>query len=139
MANDKREFGAAYLYAEDLLSGGKFHTVTAEISEVHPPNSLKAANGKTIDKWVIGFKGKDKMLCLCKTNASIIHIVTGEPAGDKWIGKTITIQARIGKAFGAETLWIRVIPPTGTKLRRTLYERLGVEATYNPATTSEDS
>ena len=130
--NDKRAYGSGFMYAEDLLQGGKFHTVTVEIAEVHEPGTLKSADGKLIDKYVIGFKGKEKRLCLAKTNVAIIHLVTGEQPGEGWIGKRITLQAREVKAFGANTLALRVIPPTGTPLRRTLYERMGKEAVYQP-------
>mgnify|MGYP000459922436 CR=1 FL=1 len=127
----KTDYGTGYLYAEDLLVGGQFRTAPVTISEVVPPGTLRAANGKTIDKPVVRFEGKAKALCLCKTNASIIHIVTGETMGPGWVGKTITLQARTFPAFGEKnTLGIRVIPPVGTALRRKLAERLGAAAVW---------
>lgn len=132
MQANKREYGSDYLYAEDFLVGGSYRSINVEISEVFPPGSLKAANGKQIEKWVIAFKGKSKKLCLAKTNTSIIHLVTGDPPGESWVGRAVTLQARVVKAFGADTLAIRVIPPVGTVLRRTLIERLGRAAVFKP-------
>jgi len=50
MDKDKQSYGSAYLYAEDLLSDGKFKSVEVEISELHEPHTLQRADGKFIDK-----------------------------------------------------------------------------------------
>lgn len=129
---DKREYGNQFLYAEDLLRNGKYITAKAEIEEYIPPGTLEAANGRLIDKPVLRFKGRKKMLVLsAKCNRAVIHTVTGEDEGPAWVGHTITLQARIGEAFGDKnTLFIRVIPPPGTALRRSIVQRLGKEAVY---------
>jgi len=125
-----QSFGSRFLYAEDLLIGGEFKSPKVEIIEVHKPGTLKSADGRTIDKWTIAFNGKAKMLVLCKTNVGIIHFLTGNNAGEGWIGKEIVIEARIVKAFGAETTAIRVIPPVGATLRKKLIDGLGRKATF---------
>lgn len=126
----KTDYGSRFLYAEDLLIGGEFKSPEIEITEVHEPGSLTAANKQKIDKWSVSFKGKDKILVLCKTNVSIVHIVTGELPGESWIGKKIKIQVRVVDAFGAKTLAIRVIPPVGTVLRKAILDRLGSQAVF---------
>ena len=124
-----QSFGSRFLYAEDLLIDGEFRSPKVEIVEVHEPGTLKSADGRTIDKWSIAFNGKAKMLVLCKTNVGIIHFLTGNP-GKGWIGKEIVIEARIVKAFGAETTAIRVIPPVGATLRKKLIDGLGRKAIF---------
>ena len=126
----KKQFGSRFLYAEDLLQGGEFRKATVEISEVHERGTLTAANKTRIDKLTIGFKGREKLLVLCKTNERVIHIVTGEVPGPGWIGKQITLGARIVDAFGSESLAVRVLPPVGTVLTVSLNKRLGREAVF---------
>lgn len=130
---NKENYGSRFLYSEDLLIGGEFKTVDVVISEVHEPGTLKSADNRSIDKWTVSFEGKDKMLVLCKTNVSIIHFVTGEIAGPAWVGKSVTLQARVVKAFGSDTTAIRVVPPVGTTLRKKLIEGLGKKAVFSGA------
>jgi hypothetical protein len=129
MSKDKENYGEGFLYAEQLLSGGQYHTVQVVIEEFIPGNTLRAANGKMIDKPSLKFAGKDRLLVLCKTNASMIHFVTGE-LPDKWVGHTITLQPRIVEAFGDQVVAIRVIPPPGVKVRRAVLKRLGEKAVW---------
>jgi hypothetical protein len=127
---DKGEFGSGFLYAEDLLVGGKFLTVDLEIEKAIPPGTIQAANKKMVDKWTITFKGKTKMLVLCSTNEKIIHFITGEQAGEKWVGKTIRISPRIIRFGGDDIVALRVMPKEGTKIRKSLIERLGRPAEW---------
>lgn len=129
--SDKESYGSRFLYSENLLINGEFKSPVVEISEVHSPGTIKSADGRVIDKWTIGFKGKSKLLVLCKTNASLIHFLTGYEPGDGWIGGKIKIQARIVKAFGEDTTAIRVMPEPGTTLRKKLIEGLGKPAIFN--------
>lgn len=119
-----------FLYAEDLLRDGKYISPVVEIKEVIRPGSLKGGDGRAIDKWTVAFKGAEKKLILCTTNCSIIHFVVGDEPGEKWIGKSIKIQARIVEAFGEDTVAIRVVPPIGTTLRKSLIKRLGRPAVF---------
>ena len=127
---NKQDQDSRFLYAEDLLKGGKYVSPVVEMSEVIRPGSLKSADGRAIAKWTIGFKGTDKKLVLCKTNVSIIHFVIGDEPSDRWVGGKIKLQARIVDAFGEKTVAIRVIPPVGTTLRKSLIQRLGKEAVF---------
>jgi len=128
----KFDYGSRFLYAENLLRGGQFHTANVTIAKVHPPYSIKSADKRQIEKVVIEFEESDKLLVLAKTNARIIHYITGEPPGDGWVGHKITVQARIVPAFGEDSVAIRIIPPPGVTIRRGLARMLGVPAEWHP-------
>lgn len=123
-------FGQAFLYAEDLLSGGEYRKAEVEIEQYIPENTLRAADKKLIDKPTLKFVGKQKMLVLCKTNSSLIHFITGEQPGEKWHGKKITLQPRFVEAFGERVVAIRVIPPKGCMVRKNVLKRLGDKAEW---------
>jgi hypothetical protein len=99
--SDKKEYGSAYLYAEDLIRDGNYIDATVTIESVIPPNTIKAANGKMIGHDTLKFVGKDKLLVLCaKVNQRILAIATGESQAEKWPGHKITLQVRIVDSFG---------------------------------------
>ncbi len=127
-------FGAQYLYSEDLLIGQQYRTAEVEVEKYIPANTLKSADGRNIDKPTLKFKGKEKMLVLCKTNQSVIHFITGDPPGEKWVGKKLKIQPRVVDAFGEQVVAIRVIPPKGCKVRKNVLKRLGTEAVWSAPT-----
>lgn len=126
MSNSKNDnYGSRFLYSEDLIHGYEYTSPVMEITAIHPPNSLKSADGRNIDKPSLSFAETPKMLVLCKTNIGIIHTVVGEEIGEGWIGAKIKLAVREVKAFGDLVPAIRVIPPTGTKIRKGLKDRLG--------------
>lgn len=135
----EQTYGSRFLYAEDLLVGGEFRTVELTISEYHEPGTLKSADGRLIDKPTIGFEGKSKLLVLCKTNASVIHFATGEPAGPKWIGHKITLQPRLVEAFGEDVVALRVMPPQGCTIRKSIVKRLGKRAVWSSGNTKQEN
>lgn len=122
----KQDYGQEFLYAENLLSKGEYQTVRVKIAEVIEPNRLRSANGKPIEKYVIKFEGKSKMLVLCKTNESVLHFVCGG-GPPEWIGKEVTLAVREVEAFGEQVVAIRVMP-VGVKIRKGLMKRLGTPA-----------
>jgi hypothetical protein len=128
----KENYGNQFLYAEDLLHNGKYVTAKVRIAEYIPAGTLQAANRKVIDRPCLRFEGKQKMLVLsAKCNATVIHTVTGQDEGPGWVGHEITLQARVVDAFGdPNTLAIRVVPPPGTAMRKSIVKRLGREAVY---------
>jgi hypothetical protein len=127
--SDKKEFGSAYLYAEDLIRDGNYIDATVTIESVIPPNTIKAANGKMIGHDTLKFVGKDKLLVLCaKVNQRILAIATGESQAEKWPGHKITLQVRIVDSFGEKVPAIRILPPQGAMIRKSLRERLGTKA-----------
>jgi len=130
MSQKTESYGTAYLYSEDFLTAGEYKTCSLEIEKVHPPGTIKTAEKKFIDKWTLGFKGKDKMLVLCKTNCTIIHCINGNPPSDAWIGQRITLQVRIVESFGDMVTAIRVMPPTGCMVRKNVIKRLGQKAVW---------
>jgi hypothetical protein len=128
-ASDKKEYGSAYLYAEDLIRDGNYIDATVTIESVIPPNTIKAANGKMIGHDTLKFVGKDKLLVLCaKVNQRILAIATGESQAEKWPGHKITLQVRIVDSFGEKVPAIRILPPQGAMIRKSLRERLGTKA-----------
>jgi hypothetical protein len=132
--SDKKEFGSAYLYAEDLIRDGNYIDATVTIESVIPPNTIKAANGKMIGHDTLKFVGKDKLLVLCaKVNQRILAIATGESQAEKWPGHKITLQVRIVDSFGEKVPAIRILPPHGAMIRKSLRERLGTKASLKGA------
>jgi hypothetical protein len=132
--SDKKEFGSAYLYAEDLIRDGNYIDATVTIESVIPPNTIKAANGKMIGHDTLKFVGKDKLLVLCaKVNQRILAIATGESQAEKWPGHKITLQVRIVDSFGEKVPAIRILPPQGAMIRKSLRERLGTKASLKGA------
>ncbi len=131
---DKKEYGSAYLYAEDLIRDGNYIDATVTIESVIPPNTIKAANGKMIGHDTLKFVGKDKLLVLCaKVNQRILAIATGESQAEKWPGHKITLQVRIVDSFGEKVPAIRILPPQGAMIRKSLRERLGTKASLKGA------
>jgi hypothetical protein len=132
--SDKKEFGSAYLYAEDLIRDGNYIDATVTIESVISPNTIKAANGKMIGHDTLKFVGKDKLLVLCaKVNQRILAIATGESQAEKWPGHKITLQVRIVDSFGEKVPAIRILPPQGAMIRKSLRERLGTKASLKGA------
>ena len=121
--SDRQQF----LYAEDLIHNGRFNTAKVTIEEVIPPDTLRSADKKLIDKTTLRFVGKDKLLILCKTNEQVLRYVTGE-GPERWAGHRINIQARTVQAFGSETVALRVMPTPGQKIRKAIADRLGKPA-----------
>lgn len=121
----EQNYGSQYLYAEDLLSDGKFKSVEVEISELHEPGTLKKADGGTVDKPALSFKGATKKLVLCKTNIALIKFAVGDADAAKWIGKKIRLVVRLVDAFGSKVTAIRVWP--SVSIRKGLVKYLGEE------------
>jgi hypothetical protein len=133
MSQKTESYGSQYLYSEDLLINKEYKSVTVEIEEAIPPNTLRSADKKMIDKWTLKFKGKDKLLVLCKTNVTLIHCIVGEPPGDAWKGATINLQVRVVEAFGENVTALRVMPPNGCMVRKNVLKRLGTKAVWKSA------
>lgn len=116
-------YGSAFLYAEDMLCDGKFKAVEVEISEVHEPGTIKKADGGTVDKPALSFKGATKKLVLCKTNVALIKFAVGDASPEKWVGKKIKLVVRLVDAFGSKVTAIRVWP--SVPIRKGLVKYLG--------------
>ena len=124
-----KEYGPQYLYAEDLIRGGDYNEATVTIEQVIPAGTLQTANKKTIPHPTLKFAGKDKLFVLCaKVNQRMMPIVTGESQPEKWVGHKITLQVRIVEAFGQQVPALRIVPPLGTMIRKSLSDRLGKKA-----------
>ncbi len=125
MNKEQQQYGSQYLYAEDLLSDGKFKSVEVEISEVHEPGTLQKADKSYVDKPALSFKNATKKLVLCKTNVSLIKFAVGDADPAKWIGKKIKLVVRLVDAFGSKVTAIRVWPTV--PIRKGLVKFLGDE------------
>jgi hypothetical protein len=129
-------YGSEYLRAEDLLYEGKFHTVQVTIEEVIPAGTIKTAEKKVIPHPTLRFVGKRKLLVLCsKTNQRMVRYWSGKEPEES-AGTTITIQPRVvpfGNKKDAElVLAIRILPPSGTVISKSLIKHLGQEAVWTP-------
>jgi hypothetical protein len=97
-----------YLEAADLIDG---KPVTVTIKEMTPPNTVKAANGKMVDKWIIAFANATKKFICNPTNYRCIKVQHGKKRDD-WIGKHIILGVRYGDWFGEKNLPVlRVVIP----------------------------
>ena len=99
------QFEGNYLSALDFKQD---EPTELEIAKVIPTGTTKSADGRVIDRPTLHFKGTDKGIILCKTNARGIARKLG-PDMESWIGHKVPFfQARI-TAFGeADTPAIRV-------------------------------
>lgn len=94
-----------FLYAYDLQG----RDVTVVISKV-VQGKLVGTGGKSSKKPVVYFKGKEKGLGLCITNARTIASIYGGFEVDKWVGKAITLFPTTTTFGGATVDCIRIRP-----------------------------
>jgi hypothetical protein len=99
------QFEGNYLSALDFKQE---EPTELQIAKVIPTGTTKSADGRVIDRPTLHFKGTDKGIILCKTNARGIARKLG-PDMETWVGHKVPFfQARI-TAFGeADTPAIRV-------------------------------
>jgi hypothetical protein len=91
--------------------------------------------GKPYAGLAIVFEGQAKVLGLNATNESMMAVSTGDSQSSKWIGATITLEAReVNSVTGGTEPAIRVMPPNGIKMRSGLAKQLGkrIEAVQQP-------
>jgi len=87
------QFEGDYLEAAHLSK-----EVTVEIVAIDSKATVKATNGKIIDKPILHFKGAKRALICNKTNAKEIVSMHGDMG--EWIGKRITLYPTTCDAFG---------------------------------------
>jgi hypothetical protein len=114
-----------FLKSDDLPEGVAVNVV---IESVADPDTEKDAAGKVIKKAIVKFAGKHKRLILGKTSYRVLKTMLGADP-EKWIGQPIQIQRRYlpaERAFGVKNeMCIRVVPPEGTPLPKTVRECMG--------------
>lgn len=98
MKND--ELGPGYLHAEDLLADGQWKQYTLTVEKVNPPNTIKSADGKPINKPVIEFAETEKKLVLNGVNQRLMKCALGTGKVTAWVGKKVTLHAALGNWFG---------------------------------------
>jgi len=80
------------------------------IASVSNKNTVKATDGKLIDRPIAYFKETTKGFILNKTNANSIGLAHGNEMDD-WAGKQITLYATTTDAFGKKNVpCVRVRP-----------------------------
>lgn len=130
MAKSQDNYGPEYLYAEDLLRSGKYLTVQVTIEQVIPPGTLRTASKKLVDRPTLKFVDKKKMLVLNKTNESVLKFIVGDGDISCASGTSITLEPRDIK-FGADDIVaLRIMPPRGVKIRKSVADRLGKPASW---------
>lgn len=114
-----------YLRSEHLLREGKYASPQLKIVDVLHNAPLMRKN-KTYQGLALVFEKQEKVLGLGVTNESLLAIVCGDSAPDKWIGHTIRLEVReVQSVSGGTEPAIRIIPESGTKLRSGLVRQLG--------------
>ena len=119
--------GEAYLRAEHLLRGGKYVAATVTISRIVDDCPIKRGEKDGLTQG-LAFEKTDKILGLNKTNYSLVCWELGEGLPENWIGKKITLVARLVRNKKVIEPGIRVWPkiePPNARLR----EHLGAEIT----------
>lgn len=96
-------YPSEYLAACDLQ--GKDARVTIEKVQVE---EVVGADGKKQTKPVVTFRGKQKRMVLCKTNAKAIAAQCESNDTDQWTGRTVIIYPTTCQAFGQTVECIRV-------------------------------
>ncbi|NDD52816.1 hypothetical protein EBZ39_02880 [bacterium] len=94
----------------DALCVSRDDDTVLTIDAVYASGTQKCADGRTIDKPVLGFKGTAKKLILNKTNAKILGLLYGNEM-DNWIGRKLALFLTTTEAFGQkDVLAVRVRP-----------------------------
>lgn len=112
----KTDAGPDYINAEDFLRDGVWKEFTFTIKAVHAPNTVKAGDGKLINKPILEFEGTPKKYVLgAKENQRAIAYATGEGTNTaKWPGKKVTLYPVRGDFFGQRNVTaLRVRVPDG--------------------------
>jgi hypothetical protein len=102
MSDETKILTYSQQYDGDYLEA--FHLskdVTVTIASIEARNTVKAKNGKVIDKPIVHFVGAKRGLVLNKTNARTIAAQYGDAMAN-WIGKKITIYPDVCDAFGVK-------------------------------------
>lgn len=126
MSNTK--FEGNFVESSDLMKSG---AVSLKIKKVHGPNTIKAADGRLIDKPIIEFDGAGKSMIIGRTNERLIKAQHGGKASE-WIGKEITIAVRyLREAFGERNVpTLRVILPSNIPSPYACRKHLGQEQPF---------
>ena len=93
--------GPDYLRGEDLQRGGKWCEFTLTIGSIDAPSTVKAADGKMIDRPIVSFAEAEKKLIVGKTNERLIKAQLGQVPKER-IGKKITVYPVVGNWFGVK-------------------------------------
>ena len=125
MSDFRERYEGDFLAADDLAEGQVFRLTIEATSN---PGTEKDKAGRLIENGILQFKGAKKRLILGKTNYLVLKRMYGGEPKD-WIGKEACLQRRY---LPAKRAWgqhnqraLRIIPPKGTPLPRTVLEFMG--------------
>ena len=120
-----------FMRSEHLLRGGKYASPTCKVSAVLNGVPLMRKN-KSYQGMALQFEGQTKVLGLGATNESIMAVVAGDSNPQAWIGVAVKLEVReVNSAGGGTEPAIRIIPPSGTKMRSGLVRMLGKKMEYS--------
>ena len=111
MSNKKLDLYSNYNeYFKNFLGGWSFEKgdETLTISDVTTEEMYDSQNGGKKEAPCLHFKEKELPMVLNKTNADTVARVTGSEIPNEWIGKQIVVGQSKIRAFGKESLAIRV-------------------------------
>ena len=123
-----RAYDGNYLAGVDFADGQE---TELKVKGVRAPNTVVAKDKTSIEDPILVFDKTEREMILNKTNYYIIKLLHGPNATD-WLGKTVTVGKRYLKNFmGATNVpCLRIIPPTGTKLIKSVNDQMGQKKKY---------
>jgi len=123
---EMKRFEGPFLESADLMS---CPPVKLTIADVHPPSTVKSADGRMIDKPILVFEKTDRQMIVNKTNQRILKAMFGAKASG-WIGHPVSVGVRyLSKAFGQTNVpTLRIIPPAGASIPFSAMKHMGSEA-----------
>lgn len=110
--------GDGYLRAEDLIRDGNWSEVVYTIEEIFPPKTIKSADGKVIDKYILSFQETGKRLVLGGKRSIKFRYLqheTGASKASELVGKSITLHPVIGNWLGQKNVTAIRVRVTGNK------------------------
>lgn len=129
---NKREYGDSFLYAEDLVSDGKWVSATLTIKSVIDPNTITGDNGKVVEKRCLTFEGKDKIYAMPATAERVCKMNFGTKDYEKWVGKTVTVYPTLIDAFGEKDVPCVRIRTQKKQIPFAVRKQLGRDLTGTP-------
>ena len=133
MNTAEKTLGQGFIYGDDLLRDGRWHEQSLVIAEVIPAGTIKGADRTIVDKPALRFEGAKKLLVVNATNSRILKVETGNSNPKGWTGKEIVIYPAKIRAFGEETLCVRIRNRSGRPLAKGVRKWLGTDLTEGGA------
>ena len=124
-----------FLKSEHLKRDGNYVTPKLNVTGVLTGVPM-VRKGKEYFGVALVFSGQEKVLGLNATNEGLMAVLAGDSRPEKWVGHSVTLEAREVNSQGvkgATEHGIRIRTPEGTKLRSGLRNHLGKAIQPHPA------